>query len=154
MLPLIFFLLSIIVAGIFWPQLPAEMAYHFQADSPDKMMSSGAFIAWMLIPHVFFLLVAIALVRVVMLGARYAPAGETPFQILLPLMGNMIALPQIVLFFIMVQVILYNAYQFKFIPLWLTSLIILVLGAIFLVIVFIRLVRRYRRNKSQAGRTD
>jgi hypothetical protein len=124
------------------------MAYHFQGDVPDKMISSSAFILWMLIPHVFFVLISIALTRVVMLGARYSPPGETPFQTLLPLMGNMIALPQAVLFFIMLQIFLYNVYKFNLIPLWITALIILFLGGIVLIVVFMRLIRRYRRRKN------
>jgi hypothetical protein len=149
MLPLVFFLLSVIVAGIFWPQLPAEMAYRFQENAPEKMISSGALIAWMLIPHVFFIFIAFALVRLVMMGARYAPVTETPFQALLPLMGNMVALPQIVLFFIMLQIFLYNVFQITIIPLWVTAVIILALGGIVLILTFAHLVRRYRtRNKT------
>ena len=123
------------------------MAYHFQGNTPDKTITSGALIAWMLIPQVFFVIISFALTRVVMLGVRYAPPGETPFESLLPLMGNMIALPQVVLFFIMLQIFLYNAYQINLIPLWLTALILIVLGGIVLIVVFMRLIRRYRTRK-------
>jgi len=150
-LPVIFLLLSIILAGIFWPQLPAEVAYHFQGNVPDKTITSGALIAWMLIPQLFFVLISFTLTRLVMLGGRYTPPGETPFQALLPLMGNMIALPQAVLFFIMLQIFLYNVYKVSLIPLWITALILLVLGGIVLIVVFTRLIRRYRRRSIKTG---
>jgi hypothetical protein len=139
------------MAGIFWSRLPSVMVYHFQGNIPDKTIASGALIAWMLIPQAFFVLISFALTRVVMLGVRYAPPGETPFQTLLPVMGNMIALPQVVLFFIMLQIFLYNTYQVSLIPLWLTALILLVLGGIVLIVVFMRLVRRYRSRKNTPG---
>jgi hypothetical protein len=146
-LPVVCLLLSALLAVIFWSRLPADMAYHFQGNVPDKMISSGTLLAWMLIPQLFFVLISLALIRVVMMGARYAPPGETPFQAMLPLMGNMVGLPQVVLFFIMLQIVLYNVFQVSFIPLWITALIILVLGGIILVVVFARLIRHYRQNK-------
>jgi hypothetical protein len=115
------------------------------------MISSGALIAWMLLPQVFFTIVAFALVRLVMLGVRSVPPGETPFQTLLPLMGNMLALPQVVLFFIMLQIFLYNAYQVTLIPLWITAVIILAIGGIVLIMIFTRLVRQYRSRKNTPG---
>jgi hypothetical protein len=150
-LPVAFLLLSALIAAIFWSRLPAQMVYHFQGNTPDKTISSGALLVWMLLPQLFFVLISYALTRLVMLGARYAPPGETPFQALLPLMGNMIALPQVVLFFIMLQIVLYNVFQVNLIPLWITALIILVIGGIVLVVVFTRLIRQYRRRNIKAG---
>jgi uncharacterized membrane protein len=150
-LPLAFLVLSAIVAGIFYPQLPAEIAYHFQGNVPDKTISSGALIAWMLIPQVFFILTGFAVVRVVMMGARYAPPGETPFGELLPVMGNMLVLPQIVIFFIMLQIFLYNVFQTRIIPLWILPAVILVLGGVILAVIFMRVIRRYRSRKNKTG---
>jgi hypothetical protein len=72
---------------------------------------------------------------------------------MLPLMGNMFAIAQAVLFFIMLQVFLYNAYQASLPPLWLTAVIVLAISAVILVVSFVRIVRRYRsrKNKSAPG---
>ena len=84
-----------------------------------------------------------------MLGGRYIPENESPLPELLPLMGNMIALPQIVFFTAMLQLIFYNAYNTGIAPLWLPAVIILILGAIVLGFVFARLMRKYRTKKSK-----
>jgi hypothetical protein len=144
-----FFLLSIIVAGIFYVQLPAEIAFHTREGAADTTMALGAFIAWMIVPQVFFTLLAIALTRIVMLGLRYAPPGETPLLQLLPLMGNMIGLPQIILFIAMVEFFLYNANQIDIIPLWIIAVIVLAAGMIIMVIVFTRIIRKFRKKKTK-----
>ena len=147
-LPVALFLLSLILAACFYPLLPVEIAYHFQNDSPDKWLSRGVFIGWMVVPQVFFVIFSIIIVRIVMITSRYLPQPNSPLPNLLPIMGNMIALPQIILFFAMLDFFLYNAYQIKLIPLWIFTLIVLVLGAIILVILFIRTLRRYRHRQA------
>jgi len=141
-----FFLLTVIVAGIFYPQLPAEVAYHFSGNVPDKVLARGAFIAWMIVPQVFFTILGLALTRIMLIGARYAPP-DTPLVPLLPLMGNMVALPQVILFAAMLQLFLYNAYHTGVIPLWIIALIFLIIGTIILAIYFTRIIRRYHIRK-------
>jgi len=147
-LPVSLFLLSLILAACFYPFLSDEIAYHFQNDSPDRTLSRGAFIAWMVVPQVFFTLLSIAVVRIVMLTSRYLPADSSPLKNLLPMMGNMVALPQIVLTFAMLDFFLYNAYQIKLIPLWIFTLIVMVLGVIVLSVFLIRTIRQSRRRKA------
>jgi uncharacterized membrane protein len=149
-LPAAFLLLSLILAAIFYSRLPADIAYHFQGDLPDRWIARGAFIAWMIIPQVFFTILSLAVVRIVMLTSRYLPEESSPLNNLLPIMGNMMALPQIVLFFAMLQFFLYNAYQIKMIPLWIITLIVMVLGGIVLCILFVRTIRRFRRRQSKS----
>jgi uncharacterized membrane protein len=151
-LPAALLLLSLILVACFYARLPASIAYHFQGDSPDKWLSRGAFIGWMIVPQVFFAVLSWAIVRVVLLAARYLPPGGTPLNKLLPVMGNMMALPQIVLFFALLDFLLYNAYQIKMIPLWVITLIFLVLGGIFLGVFFVRTIRRFRRQQSKSLR--
>jgi hypothetical protein len=128
--------------------LPEEISYRFNGSGADRTVALGAFVAITLIPQAFFTLMALAVTRIVMLGARYAPPGETPLKQLLPIMGNMLALPQIILFFAMLQIFLYNAYQTGIIPLWIIAITVLVAGGIVLVALFIRIIRRFRRRKS------
>lgn len=147
-LPAALFLLAIILAACFYPFLSDEIAYHFQNDSPDKWLSRGAFIGWMVIPQVFFTFLSIIVVRIVMLGSRYLPQYSSPLPSILPIMGNMVALPQIVLIFSMLDFFLYNVYQINLIPLWIFTIIVLVLGAVILIALFIRTIRRYRRRQA------
>jgi hypothetical protein len=143
-----FFLLTIIVAAIFYVQMPSEMVYHFQGSTPDRTMARGAFLAWMIIPHVFFTLLAISITRIVMFWAKYVPPGETPILQILPVMGNIMALPQIVMFIAMLQLLLYNVYQTGIVPLWIFTAVILAAGGVVLVTMFVRISRRYRKKKS------
>ena len=57
-------------------------------------------------------------------------------------MGNMVALPQIILCFAMLDIFSYNSYQMHIMPLWVFALIIMGLGGIILGIFFIRAIRR------------
>jgi len=95
------------------------------------------------------MIIALAITRLAMLGARYTPPGETPINQLLPVMGNMIALPQIFLFIVMLQLFLHNAYQTSIIPLWIIAIVILVLGGIVLAVFFVRIIRRFRNRKAK-----
>jgi uncharacterized membrane protein len=148
-LPVAFFLLSLVLTAIFYRLLPSEVAYHFTGGIPDKTMPLAAFVGWMIIPQVFFTILSFTIARLIMLSARYLPAEGTPLKHLLPVMGNMVALPQIILFFAMLQFILYNAYQTRLIPLWIIALIILALGGIVLSVFFIRIIRRSRNGKAK-----
>jgi len=69
-------------------------------------------------------------------------------QDILPIMGNMLALPQIVIIFAMVSFFIYNAYQIKLISLWIFILIVLVIGGIILALLFMRAVHRARRRQA------
>ncbi len=148
-LPVALFLLTIILAVCFYPFLSPEVAYHFDGDSPDRWLSPGTFIAWMIIPQFVFTIIAIVVVRLVMLTSRYFPAGTSPLKDLLLIMGNMMALPEIVIIFAMINFFLYNVHQIKLISLWIFILIVLVIGAIILALLFMRAVRRARRRQAK-----
>jgi uncharacterized membrane protein len=148
-LPLALLLLSLILTAVFYHQLPAQIAYHFQGDSPDKWLSRGVFITWLLIPQAFFTLLAFTVVRVVLLSARYWPAENTPLKRIIPIMGNMVALPQIILTFAMLDIFLYNAYQIRLVPLWVFALAVMILGGIVLGVFFVQAIRQARRQRAK-----
>jgi uncharacterized membrane protein len=145
-LPVVLLLLSLVLTAIFYQQLPAQVAYHFQDSSPDKWLSRGAFITWLLIPQVFFTLLAFIVVRLVLLSTRYWPVENAPMKRILPVMGNMVALPQIILTFTMLDIFLYNAYQVKLVPVWVFALVIMILGVVVLGVFFIQTIRQARRQ--------
>ncbi len=145
-LPVAILLLSIILTAFFYYRLPLEVAYHFKSDgSPDRWLSRGAIILWLFLPQLFFTLLAGAITwGITKLGALFRQPESTwikPENILV-LMGNMIALPQVILCFAMLDIFSYNSYQIHILPLWVFALIIMGLGGIILGIFFIRAMRQ------------
>ena len=143
-LPATILLLSIILAACFYRLLPPEVAYRFEDGSPGSWMSRGAIIAWMIVPQFAFVLFALATVAVAtMLSTRFLQSESTPIRKILSIMGNMIALPQIILTFAMLEIFLYNAYQIHLMPLWVFALIVMVLGGVILGILFMQALRQF-----------
>ena len=151
-LPVVILLLSIVLIAYFYRLLPAEVAYHFRSDgSPDRWLSRGTLIIWMLLPQLFLTLIAGAITwGVTKISARFRPPENTRVRPagILSLMGNMIALPQVLLGFAMLDIFSYNAYQKHIMPLWVFALIVMALGGIILGMFFIRAIRQaWRVNK-------
>jgi len=147
--PLAIFLLSIILSALFYNQLPVEVGYHFKADgTPDRWFSREMAMVWMLAPQ--FLLTLLAgiltwgITKLNILSGQIEGLWMKP-QTLLFLMGNIVALPQIVLGFAMLDIFSYNSYQIHIMPTWAFLLILgLVTVALGLLLVFI--VSRARRQ--------
>jgi uncharacterized membrane protein len=146
-LPVVLLFISLVLTGVFYPQLPTQVAYHFQDSSPDRWLSRGALVAWLVVPQFLLTLLAFGVVRLVLLSARYWPVENTLLRRLLPVMGNMLALPQIILTLAMLDTFLYNAYQIRLIPLWIPAVIIMVLGLIILGVFFFQSIRQARRQR-------
>ena len=144
-LPLFIFLLSIILSTYFYHLLPNEVAYHFKPDGlPDKWLSRGMIIAWALVPQILLTLVAGAFTWGITKLGVLVRQEKTWIKLegVLLLMGNMIALPQIILCFAMLDIFSYNSYQIHIMPIWVFALIIMGLGGIVLGIFFIRIIRQ------------
>lgn len=128
-LPVAILILSILLSAYFYRQLSTEVAYHFKLDgSPDKWMSRNATIVWTLTPQLFLALLAGAITwGVTKLGIL---AGQTettwvkPERVLL-FMGNIIAMPQLIVSFAMFDIFSYNSYNIHIMPMWIFLLIIL-----------------------------
>ena len=146
MLPIAILCLSIILVAYFYHLLPTEVAYHFKFDgSADKWLSRGRIIAWMLTPQFLLTLLAGAIAwGMTKLGGLSRQPGSTGIKVerILLLMGNMVAMPQIILCFAMVDIFSYNSYQIHLMPLWIFALIIVALGGIILGIFFIQAMRQ------------
>jgi len=147
--PVVILLLSVIVTIVFCGRLPAEVAYRFQADgSPDKLLSRGMIILWMLLPQLFLTLLAGAITwGISIISARFMQpesAAVRPERII-ALMGNMIGLPQLILFFAMLDIFSYNSYQIHLLPLWVFALIVMVIGGIVIGVLFFQAIRQAQR---------
>jgi len=120
-------------------------------------MSRGTFLAWTLAPQLFLVLMAAGIAwGTVKLSARFQQAenAQTKLDILLALMGNMVALPQIMLSFAMLNIFSYNAYQRDIMPLWLFAVIIMVLGGFTLAVFFFRAILQIKKPSSAGFQGD
>ncbi len=142
-MPVAVFLLSLILTAYFYHLLPTEVAYHFQDGLPDKWMSRGAIIAWILTPQFFLTLLAGVLSwGIAKLSTRFQQTASQWVEKLFSIMGNMVALPQIILGFAILDIFSYNAYQIHLMPLWLFALIVMGVGGIILGFYFAFAIRQ------------
>ena len=141
-LPIAILLLAVVLTAYFYRLLPAEVAYHFKLDgSPDKWQSREMVTVWLLAPQFFLTLLAGGISwGITRLGALFGQPESTGIkpESVISLMGNMVALPQIVLCFAMLSIFSYNSYQI-FIPMWVFLLIVLGLATI-VVVAFLALI--------------
>lgn len=145
---------SIILGILAVLQLPPVVLYNLREGAAVNSITRAAFLFWTVAPQFLFMVVALVLVRLLMLTARYAPPGETPLLRLLPLMGNMVALPQIIIFIVLLQLFLDNAYDTGTIPVWIPAIVILAVGTIIIAVGFVRIIRRFRGRKVKTTRSD
>ncbi len=131
----------------FYHLLPAEVAVHFDNGTPDSWLSPPMTMVLALLPQFLLALVAVALAWVTArLVARSWPAEGTKTnpRTIIAIMGNMVALPQIVFGFAIADIFVYNAYQIRLPSLWILVLVVMVVGAIVIGVVFTRAIRRER----------
>jgi uncharacterized membrane protein len=150
--PLIMLTLSIIAVAFFYPQLPAETAVRFSfAGTPKVWFSRTTTTALMLAPQCLLTLVAVGVTWGLthlspMLGLKNGTSRKLEYVMLF--IGNAVVLPQFVLFFTMLDIFSYNAYQQHILPIWL--LLVGLLGIVTIVLgIFITLaIRKYRRPET------
>jgi len=145
-LPLVFLFLSIILSAYFYHLLPTEVAYHFKLDgTPDKWLSREMIIVWVLIPHLLFTIMAGALIWGITKLGKFFGQIETTWikpEKVISFMGNLLALPQLIVFFAMLDIFSYNSYQIHLMPMWIFLLIVLGLATIALVVFLAFIVSR------------
>jgi uncharacterized membrane protein len=150
-LPLVIFILTIALVAYFYRLLPGEVAYHFGSDgSPDEWTGRVGITLWTLLPQFLLTLFAAATAwGITKLSStfRQMEGFGVNLDIMAIAMGNMLALPQAILFFAMLNIFSYNSYEFRILPLWVIALIIMALGAILLGIFFIRSIRQVRDSQ-------
>ena len=142
-LPLAMLLISAIIVAFFYRILPADVAYRFENGAPGGWLSRGAIITGTLATQVVLTILAIAIIWVtIRISARF-PVVPTPLvDRLLIIMGNMVALPQIVLAFAMLNIFSYNAYQIQLMSPLVFALLVAALGLIALGVLFAVAIRQ------------
>ena len=142
LLPVTLFLFSIILVVVFYNKLPAEVVYRY---AEGVSVSRGAIIAWLVIPQFILALIGIALSGVgSIITRKNDPADRARIMRILMAMGNMVALPQLILLFALLHIFLYNAYEIRLIPLWIIIVIIMFIGSIILGMFFLQTLRQSR----------
>ena len=149
--PVIILAIAAVLALVFYGQLPAEVAYRFEDGAPDGWVSRGAFIAWTLIPQLVFAAMGAGITGVMIAMSRRSRLAESaPVRKLLATMGNMVALPQLVLLFAMLDIFLYNAYQIRLMPVWAFALVVMIAGGAALGVL---LIQALRQSRTTPGKT-
>ncbi|MFC1980117.1 DUF1648 domain-containing protein [Chloroflexota bacterium] len=150
LLPVIILFLSVFLSIYFYRLLPAEVAYHFRLDgTPDRWFGRGIAMVWTLLPQLLLTLLAGATMWIITkLGifSRYTQSTWIKPEKVLLFMGNMIALPQFVLFFAMLDIFSYNSYQVHTMPMWVFLSVILGLATIALMLLLAFIFSRARRQ--------
>ena len=145
--PITILALTLVLVGFFYRLLPeTEVAYHFLRDgSPDAWLSRGAIVLWATLPQVFLTAVAAGVALGIGKLSAYFKVTESTglrFDGVVRLVGNMVALPQALLFVAMLDVFSYNSYEVHILPLWVLALIVLTVGSIILAVFFMKTVRQ------------
>jgi len=147
-LPVFFLLLAIGLTIYFYPKLPGEVAYHFRDSLPDRWIGRGIATAWLLVPQFLLTGLGAAVVLGIMrLGDRFQQTANKRAETMLLLMGNMVALPQIVLAFTMLAVFSYNSFGIYLMPVWVIALIVTGLGVIILGALFFLAIQQALARK-------
>lgn len=140
--------LSLVLTGFFFPHLPDRLAYHFTVDGiPDRWMGRSQFILISLLPQVLLTIVAAATAGVMTwLSPRFKAVNmNLKLENIINLMGNIVALPEIVLAVFMLDVYLFNVFNVYFLPIWALGVIVMLIGGLVFAVFFFRTVRESRR---------
>jgi len=141
--------LSIVLAGVFYPQLTSEVAYRFDFDgSPRNLASRQAVVLVTLLGQLALALLACAIAwGATKLSGSPGQAGDArSTRMLVLVMGNMVAVPQLVIGFVMADIFGYNVYGRHLLPLWAFALAVMLLAGVILVIFFFKTIRRSMRG--------
>jgi uncharacterized membrane protein len=148
--PVVVFFLSIILFASFYHMLPAEVAVRFDVDgAPEMWLGRVATMLWMLLPQLLLVLLAWGVAwGATKLDTRWgwARGGGVKAGRIVSFMGNILALPQLIILFAMVDILSYNSYQTHILPMWIFMIVILGLATIFLAVLAVIIFLRARRT--------
>lgn len=138
------------LSAYFYHLLPAEVGVHFSDGLPDGWLSQQKVMVLALLPQLLLVLVGLGLAWIMsrMVSHSWPAEGtKTNPSAIVAIMGNMVALPQIVFGFAMADIFVYNAYQIHLPSVWILSLVVVVAGAIVIGVFFTRAIRRERAGR-------
>ena len=149
-LPLAVFIISVILSAIFYFQLSGEVAYRFDSEGdPESWISRGTITLLTLGLQLFIIVIVSLIIRII---ANYGRSIEQTSEQLDPhkfmlIMGNIAALPQLILTIVMFDIFSYNILERHLLSTWLLVLIFAIIGGIVLAVFFVRTFMRSRNTK-------
>ena len=150
-LPATVFFISVIMVAVFYRVLPVEIAYRFEDGAPGGLIGRNAIIIVMLAAQAVLAVLAVAIVWVtIKIGARFPAVPGPLVSKLLVIMGNMVALPMVVLAFAMLNIFSYNAYQIQLMSPLAFALLVALAGLIVLGVLFSVAVRQLKAGREGA----
>jgi uncharacterized membrane protein len=143
-------LIAVVIAASLYGKLPQETAYRFSGGVPVSRLDRAVFLAWALGLQLVFVLLALALTFSITSAARRIQLAETPLnRMLFAIIGNIVALPQIIIAYAMLDIFLYNIYEKAFPPLWVFAVVVMFAGGVILAVFFARAVAQSRKLKTE-----
>jgi uncharacterized membrane protein len=140
---------TLVLTAVFYSRLPTEVAYHFKSDGTmDRSLGRNQILFVLLFPQALLTMIAAGSVwAMIKVSSRLQniQIALKPEKIII-VMGNILALPQLVLAFFMLDIFLYNAWQIHFLPIWLTGAVVMVAGGIYIGAFFVNAFRTARRT--------
>ncbi len=140
--------LPVTLIMVLWlaPKVPLTVGYNLDDNSnPLSFMTRRNLIVLTVLPQLLLTFLAfIVSWGVTKLGNvfRTVQEGGLPLNSLLLVMGNIIGLPQLIIFYAMTNIFTYNAYQVTLPPLWIFTLAVMAVAGIVLAIFFINMMRK------------
>ncbi len=150
--PVLVLFVSVVAAAYFFGLLPSQIAYHFAADgSADRWVGRGALMMALVAPQFLLAFLGAVVAHIVArVGTRFVQDGSTPapaIESITTVMSNMVALPQLVLCFAMVDIFAYNAYLVHLPPLYIFAMAVMLVGGSILGLFFLRAIQQARATK-------
>ena len=157
--PVVIFFLSVILSVYFYLQLPDEVACRFKLDgSPDKWLGREMTMVWLVIPQFLLTLLGGAIAwGMTKLSNLFSQIEDLWIkqERVLSFMGNIVALPQLIIGFTMLDIFSYNLYQIHIMPMWVFLLMILGLATVGLgLLVVFAIVKTRKQLISHPGQKN
>ena len=143
-------LIAVIIAVSLYGKLPQETAYRFSGGVVVSRLDRAVFLAWVLGLQLVFVLLALALTFSITSAARRIQLAETPQnRMLFAIIGNIVALPQIIIAYAILDIFLYNIYEKALMSLWVFAVAVMFVGGVVLAVFFTRAVAQSRKLKTK-----
>lgn len=143
LLPLSILVLSIIIAFVFYGKLPDQVV------TRNTLVNRGVIMIWAILPQILLTLMSVTIAwgtsKIHLLIPENEP-GAIRIETVMAVMSNMVAIPQLILFFVMLDIFTFNAFEKHISFLWAFTLSIILIGLVILGVFFIRTIRTVRKN--------
>ena len=140
-LPMIIFITSIIIAAMFFFQLPDEIAYRFSSDGAAESWMGRVTVTAIMLGLQFVIIAMVLLIIKTIVGfaktIEQSSPSFNPDRFML-VIGNIAALPQLVLAVIMFDIFSFNVVDKHVLSIWLLILIMAISGAVILSAFFVK----------------